>query len=75
MVAAGTPGELTAAAPASRISYLQDGQRVVLETEDPVRVLHELTGRALGDGFELERLEVHRPTLEEVYLSLTEDEQ
>jgi ABC-2 type transport system ATP-binding protein len=70
IVASGTPGELTAAAPASRISYREDGKRVVVETEEPVRLLHELTGRALSEGRTLEALEVHRPTLEDVYLSL-----
>ncbi|HEX2293209.1 MAG TPA: ABC transporter ATP-binding protein, partial [Gaiellaceae bacterium] len=74
IVAAGTPAELTASAPASRISYRLDGSEVVLETEEPTRVLHELTAEALRSGRELERLEVHRPTLEDVYLSLTEEE-
>jgi ABC-2 type transport system ATP-binding protein len=73
IVAAGTPSELTAAAPASRISYRRNGHEIVLETEEPTRVLHELTAEALRDGFELEALEVHRPTLEDVYLSLTEE--
>jgi ABC-2 type transport system ATP-binding protein len=73
IVAAGTPAELTAAAPASRISYRRDGDEIVIETEDPTRVLHELTERALRDGFDLEALEVHRPTLEDVYLSLTDE--
>jgi ABC-2 type transport system ATP-binding protein len=72
IVAAGTPAELTAAAPASRISYRRDGEEVVIETEEPTSVLHELTERALREGFELEALEVHRPTLEDVYLSFTE---
>jgi ABC-2 type transport system ATP-binding protein len=72
IVAAGTPGELTAAAPASRISYRLNGEEVVTETEDPVRFLHELTERALHDGLRLEALEVRRPTLEDVYLALTE---
>jgi ABC-2 type transport system ATP-binding protein len=72
IVAAGTPGELTAAAPASRISYRLNGEEVVTETEDPVRFLHELTERALRDGLRLEALEVRRPTLEDVYLALTE---
>ncbi|MDQ3778006.1 MAG: ABC transporter ATP-binding protein, partial [Actinomycetota bacterium] len=73
LVAAGTPAELTAAAPASRISYRRDGREVVLETEEPTRVLHDLTAEALSAGVELEALEVHRPTLEEVYLSLTHE--
>ena len=75
IVAAGTPAELTAAAPASRISFRRNGSEVVIETESPTRVLHELTDEALREDFELEALEVHRPTLEDVYLSLTEAEE
>ena len=73
IVASGTPTELIAAAPATVIRYRRDGREVVVETEDPVRTLHDLTGEALRDGSELIGLEVHRPTLEEVYLSLTEE--
>jgi ABC-2 type transport system ATP-binding protein len=71
IVAAGTPTELTAAAPESRISYRRNGREIVIDTSEPTRVLHELTGQALSEGFELEALQVHRPTLEDVYLSLT----
>jgi len=72
IVAAGTPAELTAAAPASRISYRLNGEEIAIETEDPVRALHQLTERSLREGLRLEALEVHRPTLEDVYLTLTE---
>lgn len=37
------------------------------------RVLNELTAEALAHGRGLDRLEVRRPTLEEVYLSLVEE--
>jgi hypothetical protein len=37
-------------------------------------VLHDLTARALAERRELEGLVVRRPSLEEVYLSLTEEE-
>jgi len=73
IVAAGTPAELTAATPATRVSYRLDGKDVVLETEDPVRALHELTERAMREGLGLDALEVRRPTLEDVYLGLTQD--
>jgi ABC-2 type transport system ATP-binding protein len=73
IVASGTPAELIAQAPSTVIRYRRDGEEVVVETEEPVRVLHELTSQALRDGFDLQGLEVHRPTLEEVYLSLTEE--
>ena len=74
IVAAGTPAELTGATPATEIRFRRNGEEVVLHTEDPTRVLNELTGEALAQGLELEGLTVRRPTLEEVYLSLTEGE-
>ena len=73
IVASGTPADLIAQAPATIIRYRRNGREVVLETEEPTRTLHELTGQALRDGFDLAGLEVHRATLEEVYLSLTEE--
>lgn len=39
----------------------------------PRRVGHDLSGWAIGAGLDLPDLEVRRPTLEEVYLTLTED--
>jgi ABC-2 type transport system ATP-binding protein len=66
----GTPRDLTAAAATTEIRYRRNGDDVVLHTDDPTRVLHDLTERALADGVELERLEVRRPTLEDVYLDL-----
>jgi ABC-2 type transport system ATP-binding protein len=50
-----------------------DGGRVSLTTEDPLRLLHDLTGWALDAGIELESLSVARPSLEDVYLELTVD--
>jgi ABC-2 type transport system ATP-binding protein len=73
IVASGTPADLIGQAPATIIRYRRNGEEVVVETEQPTRALHELTGEALRDGLELTALEVHRPTLEEVYLSLTEE--
>jgi ABC-2 type transport system ATP-binding protein len=74
IVASGTPAELTGAAPATEIRYRENGREVVLETDEPTRVLHDLTARALAERRELEGLQVRRPSLEEVYLSLTEDD-
>jgi ABC-2 type transport system ATP-binding protein len=73
IVASGTPAELIAQAPATVIRYRQAGEEVVIQTEEPTRVLRDLTERALRDGFDLEALEVHRPTLEDIYLALTEE--
>ena len=42
-------------------------------TSEPTRALHDLTAQALAGGYELERLEVRRPTLEDVYLALVDD--
>jgi len=71
IVATGTPAELTRT-PATEIRYRENGKDVVLRTEEPTRVLAELTTRAIEHGEELDGLEVRRPTLEEVYLELTE---
>ena len=46
----------------------------MLETDQPTRMLHELTERALAENRELEGLLVTRPTLEDVYLTLTQEE-
>ena len=73
IVASGTPAELTGAVLATEIRYRENGREVVLETDEPTRALHELTARALAANTELEGLEVRRPSLEEVYLSLTEE--
>ena len=74
IAAIGRPGELTGALPPTEIRYRENGKEVVLRTEEPTRTLHELTARSLAEGRELESLEVRRPSLEEVYLSLTEEQ-
>ncbi len=74
IVAIGRPEDLTGSAPASEIRYRRDGEDVVVSTHHPTRVLHELTSAALAEGRELENLSVRRPTLEEIYLALTGDE-
>ena len=73
IVASGTPAELTGSVPATEIRYRENGREVVLETDEPTRVLHDLTATALAQQRELEGLQVRRPSLEEVYLSLTEE--
>jgi ABC-2 type transport system ATP-binding protein len=74
IAAVGKPAELTAGTPATEIRYLENGREVVLRTEEPTRVLHELTERALAENRELEGLVVRRPSLEDIYLSLTGEE-
>jgi ABC-2 type transport system ATP-binding protein len=71
IVASGTPADLVAAVPGTEIRYRRDGEQIVVRTEEPVRVLHELTSQALSDGVDLDGLEVHRASLEDVYLALT----
>jgi ABC-2 type transport system ATP-binding protein len=71
IAALGRPGELTGALPPTEIRFRRDGEDVVVRTEEPTKVLHELTSEALHDGRELEGIEVRRPSLEDVYLSLT----
>ncbi len=75
IVASGTPAELIAATGATEIRYRRDGRPVVVETEEPTRVLHELTAAALAAGEELAELEVRRPSLEDVYLELVREEE
>jgi len=44
---------------------------VLVETSEPTKALHRLTGWSLERGLELEGLSVTRPSLEDVYISLT----
>ncbi len=74
IVAVGPPSELIGGMPATEIRYRENGREVVVETDRPTRTLHELTARALAENRELEGLVVTRPSLEEVYLQLTDEE-
>ncbi|HET7568740.1 MAG TPA: ABC transporter ATP-binding protein [Gaiellaceae bacterium] len=74
IVRVGTPRELTTTDLAVEIRYHRDGEEVLVRTKEPTRVLHELTAEALARGEELDSLEVRRPTLEEVYLDLVQEE-
>jgi ABC-2 type transport system ATP-binding protein len=67
----GTPAELTGGSSETEIRYRKDGHDVVVHTTEPTKLLHKLTAEALAEGRELEDLSVRRPTLEDVYLSLT----
>jgi ABC-2 type transport system ATP-binding protein len=70
IVTMGTPAELRGGRVPTEIRYRDNGKDVVLQTTEPTRVLHELTAEALAQSRELDELEVRRPTLEDVYLSL-----
>ncbi len=74
ILAIGPPRELGVGAAHYRVAYRgRDGELVELQTDDPTRLLHELTGEALERGESLQELSVARPTLEDVYLELTAD--
>jgi ABC-2 type transport system ATP-binding protein len=71
----GTPAELTGGSTETEVRYRKNGHEVVVHTTEPTRLLHKLTAEALAEGTELEGLSVRRPTLEDVYLSLTAEHQ
>jgi ABC-2 type transport system ATP-binding protein len=74
IVSLGTPAELIGDSRKTEIRFRRAGELVAIETDDPTRLLHELTTEALAAGRELEQLEVRRPTLEDVYLELVDAE-
>ena len=74
IVKEGSPAELVAAS-RTEIRYRENGEVKVVATEQPTRVLHELTSRAVSEGRELDELEVRRGTLEDVYLDLLREEE
>jgi ABC-2 type transport system ATP-binding protein len=74
IVATGSPRELLTGQAAVEIRFRRNGKEVVLETDEPTRVLHELTAEAVAQGVELEGLEVHRRTLEDLYLEVTRED-
>jgi ABC-2 type transport system ATP-binding protein len=75
IVRVGTPRELTTTDLQTEIRYRQNGEEVLVRTDEPTRVLAELTSAAVARGEELEGLQVRRPSLEEVYLALTAEEE
>jgi ABC-2 type transport system ATP-binding protein len=73
IVTEGTPGELVASS-RTEIRYRENGEVKIVATDEPTRVLHELTSRAVTLGRELEELEVRRRSLEDVYLELLRED-
>ena len=74
ILAIGPPRELGVGASHYRVAYRdRHGELVERQTDEPTRLLNELTGEALARGERLEELSVGRPTLEDVYLELTAD--
>ncbi len=86
IVAEGTPDELRAREQDTLVSFRKpsaalpgglaaaaelDGDRVVITTADPTRLLHDLTTWAVGAGVDLDDLSVARVSLEDVYLRVS----
>jgi ABC-2 type transport system ATP-binding protein len=74
LIRIGTPAELIGVTPDVEVRYRENGRDVVVTTSEPTRVLAQLTAAALAEGREVEGLEVRRPTLEDVYLGLVDEE-
>jgi ABC-2 type transport system ATP-binding protein len=77
ILAVGAPSELGVDA-ASRYRVVwrdEHGELHARETDDPTALLHQLTSGALARGVPLRDLSVTRPSLEDVYLELTAEEQ
>jgi ABC-2 type transport system ATP-binding protein len=68
------PGTAAAELPAPFDAAGAASGTVSLETGDPTPALHRLTSWALARGVDLEGLTVARPSLEDVYLALTEED-
>ena len=75
IVRVGTPAELTTTDLQTEIRSRQNGEEVLGRTDQPTRVLAELPSAAVARGEELEGLQVRRPSLEEVYLALTAEDE
>jgi ABC-2 type transport system ATP-binding protein len=58
--------------PADSVRALDGAGRVMIETEQVLATVRELSGWALEAHHELDDLHVRRPALEDVYLQLTE---
>ncbi|CAB4858917.1 unannotated protein [freshwater metagenome] len=74
IVVEGPPSTLGTAASRCQVAWTDaDGIRQTREVEDPTPLLNELTTAALAGNEPLRDLTVTRPSLEDVYLELTED--
>ena len=75
ILAEGAPGELGAGDSSRYRVAWRNGRGLIKQrvTDDPTTLLHELTEAALARGERLRDLSVSRPSLEDVYLELTDD--
>ncbi len=62
------------ALPAWGHQVLPDGSHL-LRSDDPTKAANEVTGWALAHGFSFEEFEVTQPSLEDVYLNLTDGDE
>ena len=74
IVTTGSPRDLLSGTAGVEIRFRRNGEEVVIATDEPTRVLNELTSQALAEGYELEGIEVRRRSLEDLYLELTREE-
>lgn len=54
-------------------AVLAENGRVTVTSHSPTRTVHDITGWAIERGIELIDLTISRPSLEDVYIELTED--
>jgi len=54
-------------------AVIAENGRVTATSDSPTRTVHEITGWAIERGIELIDLTISRPSLEDVYIQLTED--
>jgi ABC-2 type transport system ATP-binding protein len=75
ILAEGAPGDLGAGDSSRYRVAWRNGRGLIeqRETDDPTTLLHELTEAALARGERLRDLSVSRPSLEDIYLELTDD--
>jgi ABC-2 type transport system ATP-binding protein len=74
IVRIGRPGDLVSGVRGAEVRWREDGEEHVVHAAEPTQLVHELTGRALAEGREVEGLEVRRASLEDVYLELVGNE-
>jgi len=73
IVRIGRPAELVSDGRGAQVRWRDEDGDHVVQTEEPTRLVNELTARALALGREVEALEVRRASLEDVYLELVRE--
>ena len=73
IVRLGRPEDLVRGVRGAEVRWRDDDGEHVVRTDEPTRLVHELTGRAVALGRDVEALEVRRASLEDVYLDLVRE--